>query len=81
MPLLQLRSFEYKKQDDLIYHKDLFDVEYVLGQPIGQLSAPIYAILTVNDALAEYKDYKNNVIIGKYTGTPEDNSQPNFIWT
>jgi multidrug efflux pump subunit AcrB len=80
VPLSQLGSFEYTKQDDLIYHKDLFDVEYVLGEPIGRLSAPIYAMFAVDDALSEYKDHNGNTISGKYIGLPEDTNQPSFAW-
>jgi multidrug efflux pump subunit AcrB len=80
VPISQLGSFEYKKQDDLIYHKDLFDVEYVLGEPIGRLSSPVYAMFAVDDALVEYKNHKGESIGGQYIGVPEDISQPSFSW-
>lgn len=81
IPISQLGSFEYIKRDELIYHKDLFDVEYVMGEPIGALSAPIYAMMAVDDLLLEYKTHDGKVIQGKYIGMPENTNSPAFSWT
>jgi hypothetical protein len=73
-------SFIYKKQDDLIFHKDLADVEYVLGEPIGRLSAPIYAMFGVDDLLLKYQTIDGKQLQGEYLGPPKDQTVPGFEW-
>ncbi len=80
IPISELGSFVYKKQDDLIFHKDLADVEYVLGEPIGRLSAPIYAMFGVDDLLLKYQSINGEQIQGEYLGPPEDQTVPGFEW-
>jgi len=80
IPISELGSFSYKKQDDLIYHKDLADVEYVLGEPIGRLSAPIYAMFAVDDLLLRYQTLDGTQLQGEYLGPPKDQTIPGFQW-
>jgi multidrug efflux pump subunit AcrB len=80
IPISELGSFVYKKQDDLIFHKDLVDVEYVLGEPIGRLSAPIYAMFAVDDLLLKYQTIDKESLQGEYLGPPKDQSKPGFEW-
>ncbi|MCS5590917.1 MAG: efflux RND transporter permease subunit [Gammaproteobacteria bacterium] len=80
IPISELGSFVYKKQDDLIFHKDLADVEYVLGEPIGRLSAPIYAMFGVDDLLLKYQTVDGEQLQGEYLGPPEDQTVPGFEW-
>ncbi len=80
IPISELGSFSYKKQDDLIYHKDLADVEYVLGEPIGRLSAPIYAMFAVDDLLLRHQTLDGSQLQGEYLGSPENQNIPGFEW-
>ncbi|SFV85875.1 Acriflavin resistance protein [hydrothermal vent metagenome] len=80
IPISELGTFVYKKQDDIIFHKDLVDVEYVLGEPIGRLSAPIYAMLGVDDLLLDYQTIDGKQLQGEYLGPPEDQTVPSFEW-
>jgi multidrug efflux pump subunit AcrB len=80
VPLSELGSFEYVKQDDLIYHKDLLPVEYVMGEPIGRLSAPIYAMGAVDDLVSEYQTPNGKEVSGEYFGAVEDTSNLGFSW-
>jgi multidrug efflux pump subunit AcrB len=80
IPISELGSFTYKKQDDLIYHKDLADVEYVLGEPIGRLSAPIYAMSAVDDLLLRYQTLDGTQLQGEYLGPPKNQNIPGFEW-
>jgi multidrug efflux pump subunit AcrB len=80
IPISELGSFIYKKQDDLIFHKDLADVEYVLGEPIGRLSAPIYAMFSVDDLLLKYQTIDGKQLQGEYLGPPKDQTVPGFEW-
>ena len=81
IPISELGSFSYKKQDDLIYHKDLSDVEYVLGEPIGRLSAPIYAMFAVDDLLLKYQTLDGTQLQGEYLGPPKNQNIPGFEWS
>ncbi len=80
IPISELGSFVYKKQDELIFHKDLADVEYVLGEPVGRLSAPIYAMFAVDDLLLRYQTLDGEQLQGEYLGPPEDQTVPGFEW-
>ncbi len=80
IPVSELGSFVYSKQDDLIFHKDLVDIEYVLGEPIGRLSAPIYAMIGVDDLLLKYQTVDGKQLQGEYLGPPEDQTVPSFEW-
>lgn len=80
IPISELGSFVYKKQDDIVFHKDLADVEYVLGEPIGRLSAPIYAMFGVDDLLLDYQTVDGKQLQGKYLGPPKDQTVPGFEW-
>ena len=80
IPISELGSFSYKKEDDLIYHKDLADVEYVLGEPIGRLSAPIYAMFAVDDLLLRYQTLDGTQLQGEYLGPPKNQNIPGFEW-
>ena len=80
IPVSELGSFVYKKQDDLIFHKDLADVEYVLGEPIGRLSAPIYAMFAVDDLLLRYQTIDGEQLQGEYLGPPKNQNVPGFEW-
>jgi len=42
IPLAELGRFVQVKQDQVIYHKDLRPLEYVVGDAVGRLTAPIY---------------------------------------
>lgn len=81
IPLSELGSFAYKKQDALIFHKDLADVEFVVGEPIGRLSAPIYAMFGVDDLLLNYQTIDNKQLQGEYLGPPANQNVPGFEWT
>lgn len=80
IPISELGSFVYKKQDDLIFHKDLADVEYVLGEPIGRLSAPIYAMFGVDELLLDYQTIDGKQLQGEYLGPPKNQTVPGFEW-
>ncbi len=51
LPLGELGRFVRADEDSVIYHKDLRPLEYVVGDAVGRLGAPIYPMLTVDDRL------------------------------
>jgi multidrug efflux pump subunit AcrB len=83
IPLSELGKFVKVKRDPIIFHKDLRNVEFVVGDAIGRLGAPIYAMLDVEKILKE-KDYKTpdgvELRSGEYTGPPTSDKQTGFEW-
>jgi len=84
IPLSELGKFVKVKRDPIIFHKDLRDVEFVVGDAVGRLGAPIYAMLDVERILEE-KGYVTpdgvELRSGEYTGAPENDKQSAFEWT
>ncbi|MFY9974757.1 MAG: efflux RND transporter permease subunit [Chromatiaceae bacterium] len=52
VPLRELGQFRKAPEEDIIYHKDLRGVEYVVADVGGHLAAPVYAMFQVQDAIA-----------------------------
>ncbi len=84
IPLSELGKFVKVKRDPIIFHKDLREVEFVVGDAVGRLGAPIYAMLDVEKILEE-KGYVTpdgvELRSGEYTGAPENDKQSSFEWT
>lgn len=80
VPLAELGYFKQVKQDPIIYHKDLRPVEYVVGEAIGRLAAPIYGMFEVEDLLEEYTTPDGGKLKGSYFGAPADNGKSAFEW-
>jgi multidrug efflux pump subunit AcrB len=81
VPLSEVGKFVLKKQDDYIFRKDLVDLEYVVGEPIGRLSAPIYAMNTVDSLLQKYKTIDGKKISGEFWGRDKEvKDTASFVW-
>jgi len=80
VPLGELGEFVKVGQEPVIHHKDLRPVEYVVGDAVGRLGAPIYPMLDLEDKLAEYTTPDGVVMSGHFTGPPPDNGQSGFEW-
>jgi multidrug efflux pump subunit AcrB len=83
VPLRELGEFERVKEDDIIYRKDLRDVEYVVADVGGRLAAPVYGMFQVQDLL-EAKGYvaPDGVgLEGFWLGPPKDDRVSSFEWT
>ena len=83
IPLSELGKFVKVQRDPIIFHKDLRSVEFVVGDAVGRLGAPIYAMLDVERILEE-KGYTtpDGVVLrsGEYTGAPANDKQTGFEW-
>ncbi len=86
LPLSELGRFVKDVEEDIVYHKDLREVEFVTGENAGELAAPIYGMFQVDDMLADYiapdgapVDY--GFIHGGYFGPPASSSKSGFEWT
>lgn len=56
VPLHELGTFVFDKQDKPIYRKDLRPVEFVTAETVGRLAAPVYGQGQVETLLAEAND-------------------------
>ncbi|MBV5311603.1 efflux RND transporter permease subunit, partial [Chromatium okenii] len=52
VPLSELGQFQRMAEEDIIYHKDLRPVEYVVADVGGRLAAPVYAMFQIQDLMA-----------------------------
>ena len=80
IPIIDLGEFTLQQQDDLIFHKDLAPVEYVVGEPIGRLSAPIYAMGKVDELLRGYQTSDAQVLQGNYLAKSNTKGKISFDW-
>jgi hypothetical protein len=81
VPLAELGRFTQVAQDPVIYHKDLRPVEYVVGEAVGELAAPIYGMFAVEELLKGYTTPDGVVLSGEMLGAPADNGHSAFEWT
>ncbi|MBF0218585.1 MAG: efflux RND transporter permease subunit [Gammaproteobacteria bacterium] len=81
IPLAELGKFVEKDTEQVIYHKDLRPVEFVVGEATGRLAAPIYAMSDVERALADYVTPDGVHLESYYLGPPDDNGVSGFEWT
>ncbi len=80
VPLAELGDFYASIQDKPIYMKDLRPVEYVTGESVGRLAAPIYGMLEVEERLKSYTAPDGVSISGEFLGPPADSHQSGFEW-
>ena len=81
VPLGSLGKFVEYKREDMIFHKDLRPIEFVVGDSKGRLAAPVYSQLDVDKLLADYTTPDGVQISGTYTGPPENDAQSGFEWS
>jgi multidrug efflux pump subunit AcrB len=83
LPLRELGEFHKVPVEDIIYHKDLRSIEYVVADVGGKLAAPVYAMFQVEDLLKS-KRYvaPDGVPLEAYwLGPPPDDHKSAFEWT
>jgi multidrug efflux pump subunit AcrB len=81
LPLAELGRFVEQEQDPIVYHKDLRPLEYVVGDAVGRLGAPLYPMLEMEEKLQEYTTPDGEIISGTFfTGPPPDNGKSGFEW-
>ncbi|MDH5394857.1 MAG: efflux RND transporter permease subunit [Gammaproteobacteria bacterium] len=84
VPLAELGHFEKALEDEIIYHKDLRQIEYVTGEMEGRLGAPIYGMYGVEDQLENYitpDGVKMSGMPWGLIGPPADDTQSGFEWS
>ena len=81
LPLGELGEFVRVSEDPIIYHKDLRPLEYVVGDAVGRLGAPIYPMRKVDELLRDYTTPDGQVMSGTMTGPPEKTGLSAFEWS
>ncbi len=81
VPLSELGSFVHQPQDEAVYHKDLRAIEYVTGEAVGNLAAPVYAMIEVARLLHDYKTPDGVTMTGTLIGPPAESNSSGFEWT
>ena len=81
VPLAELGYWEKFPEDATIYHKDLRPLEYVVGDAVGRLGAPIYPMMKIDEALQDYTTPDGQVLSGTMTGPPPANGLSGFEWS
>ncbi|MGB0127251.1 MAG: efflux RND transporter permease subunit, partial [Rhodocyclaceae bacterium] len=80
VPLGELGRFVKRPVNAPIFHKDLRAVEYVTGDVIGKLGAPLYGMLAVDAQLKSYTTPDGQVMSGRYFSRPDDPGVSGFKW-
>jgi len=80
IPLAELGTWEKMLEDPIIYHKDLRPLEYVVGDAVGRLGAPIYPMMKIDESLQDYTTPDGEVMTGTMTGPPPANGLSGFEW-
>ncbi|MCB9993168.1 MAG: efflux RND transporter permease subunit [Hyphomicrobiaceae bacterium] len=80
VPLGELGQFVNRPVDPPIYHKDLRPLEYVTGDVVGRLGAPLYGMLAVDGALQNYVTPDGVTMRGNYFARPAETNHSAFKW-
>ncbi|NEV60731.1 efflux RND transporter permease subunit [Thiorhodococcus minor] len=88
VPLSELGEFQRAPEEDIIFHKDLRPVEYVVADVGGRLAAPVYAMFQIQDLMADYvapegsRPAEGSAFSDAFNwlGPPADDSQPAWEW-
>jgi len=83
VPLRELGRFERVPEEQIIYRKDLRAIEYVVADVGGDLAAPVYAMLQVQDRLDAmgYVAPDGTVPKAYWLGPPPTDRVTGFEWT
>ncbi len=82
IPLSELGTFQRVARDPIVIHKDLRPVEFVVGDTVGRLGAPVYAMFDVERLLKEkgYVSPDGAILNTYYTGAPETDRLSAIQW-
>jgi multidrug efflux pump subunit AcrB len=81
IPLAELGQFEKLPRREMIFHKDLRPVEFVVGDTTGSYAAPIYAMLDIEERLKGYKTPDGVTLQPHYTAAPAHDRHSAFEWS
>jgi multidrug efflux pump subunit AcrB len=81
VPLGELGAFVKDKRDPMIFHKDLRPVEFVVGDAVGALPAPIYAMNDIDRRLQDHPTPDGITMSGTMIGPPAHDDVSGFEWS
>lgn len=81
VPLGELGEFVKDKRDPLIFHKDLRPIEFVVGDSVGALPAPIYAMADIDERLKDHPTPDGVIMSGTMIGPPAHDDVSGFEWS
>ena len=76
----ELGRFVKRPVSPPIFHKDLRAVEYVTGDVVGALGAPLYGMMNVERQLKDYHLPDGSTLTGSFFGKPKNLDVPSFKW-
>ncbi len=81
VPLGELGQFVKDYRDPMIFHKDLRTIEFVVGDSVGKLPAPIYAMNDIDQRLKDHPTPDGVIMSGTMIGPPEFDDVSGFEWS
>jgi multidrug efflux pump subunit AcrB len=81
VPLGELGSFVKDYRNPMIFHKDLRPVEFVVGDSVGKLPAPIYAMADIDEKLKKHPTSDGVIMSGHMIGPPKHTDVSGFEWS
>ena len=81
VPLGELGEFVKDFRDPMIFHKDLRPIEFVVGDSVGELPAPIYAMNDIDEKLKDRPTPDGVIMSGNLISAPEREDVSGFEWT
>ena len=84
IPLGEVGTFVLEENNPIVWHKDLRDVEFVVGEMEGRLGAPIYGMFNVEEFTDAYTTPDGVIMEGmpmNLIGPPNVDTKSGFEWT
>ncbi|MBL7001062.1 MAG: efflux RND transporter permease subunit [Gammaproteobacteria bacterium] len=81
IPLGELGQFVKDLRDPMIFHKDLRPIEFVVGDSVGALPAPIYAMNDIDNRLKDHPTPDGVIMTGTKMDAPKYDDVSGFEWT
>lgn len=84
IPLGELGRFVLETNEPIIWHKDLRDIELVVGEMEGRLGAPIYGMFNIEEFTDQYTTPDGVIMEGmpmNLIGPPDTDAVSGFEWT
>jgi multidrug efflux pump subunit AcrB len=72
VPLSQLVTIVDSSREQIIYHKDLLPVSYVIADTAGKIDSPLYGLFKARAITKEIKDPDGKSVQEFFTGPPSD---------
>ena len=81
VPLGEVGEFVKDFRDPMIWHKDLRPIEFVVGDSVGELPAPIYAMNDIDNRLKDHPTPDGVIMSGTMIDAPEHDDVSGFEWS